>query len=306
MKSIPRKRPPPSPAGIRRCGEDTLARWTADGFRFPLYHYLPQYVIWRGDKWRLTNSSERELLLGYGFGHTKRCMSASDIKKSKQAYEDERLSLLGGSFSIYSFVIIAATLCARFLPKLHYADLTRRMGMAPGFRAPIRWKIPLSRSLGYGYPGSLSGTVAQLNKVLLSKVNHTGSDVRITTGEVLNPKSVPRQSVEADWWKWEPLFKVRWNKKEHINVLELRSILLAVQFQISHLGVSHMRLFHVSDSFVAMAVVAKGRTGSCQLARVLKVLNAHLLAYGLTLVIGHVESTENPTDGESRSLAVLH
>ena len=123
---------------------------------------------------------------------------------------------------------------------------------------------------------------------------------------MLNPRSVPRQSVEATWWKWEPLFKVRWTRKEHINVLELRSILLAIQFQISHLDVSHLRVFHVTDSFVAMSIVAKGRTGSLQLARVLKVLNAHLLGFGLALAIGHVESTENPTDGESRSLALLH
>jgi len=306
MKAIPRKRPPVQPAGISRCGDDTIGRWTADGYRFPPYHYLPQYVIWRGERWRLTNSSERELLLGYGFGHTKRCMSASDIKRSKQAYEDERLSLLGDSFSIYSFVIIAAALCARYLPSLHYVDLTRRMGMAPGFRAPIRWKIPLCRCLGYGFPGDSKGTVAALNKVLLSKVNHTGSDIRITTGEVLNPRSVPRQSVEAAWWKWEPLFKVQWTRKEHINVLELRSILLAIQFQISHLDVSHLRIFHVTDSFVAMSIVAKGRTGSLQLARVLKVLNAHLLGFGLALALEHVESTENPTDGESRSLALLH
>ena len=141
--------------------------------------------------------------------------------------------------------------------------------MAPGFRAPIRWKIPLCRCLGYGFPGDSKGTVAALNKVLLSKVNHTGSDIRITTGEVLNPRSVPRQSVEAAWWKWEPLFKVQWTRKEHINVLELRSILLAIQFQISH-------------------------------------LDAHLLGFGLALALGHVESTENPTDGESRSLALLH
>jgi len=89
-------------------------------------------------------------------------------------------------------------------------------------------------------------------------------------------------------------------------VLELRAILLALKYQISHLGVAHCRLFHVSDSFVAMAVVAKGRTGSRQLGAVLKLLNAHLLAFGLCLVVGHIESTENPTDGASRQVAFLH
>ena len=108
-------------------------------------------------------------------------------------------------------------------------------------------------------------------------MNHTGSDIKITTGDVLCPKSIPRQSVEAAWWNWKPSFKVKWKNFEHINVLELRAILLAVRYQIAHLGVTHMRLFHVADSFVAMSVVAKGRSGSRQLNAVLRLLNAELL-----------------------------
>ena len=306
MKAIARRRPPEQPAGLRRCDPDTVGRWRADQFRFPPYHYLPQYVIWKEDRWRLTNSSERELLLGYGWNHTKVCMSASDIKRSAQAYEDERVSLLGDSFSIYSFVIAAAALCRRWLPRLQYSHLTRRMGMAPGFRAPLRWKLPLCRTLCYGSPFPCVFSVVELKKLVLTKVNHTGSDIRITTGELLSPKSVPRQSVEAGWWLWQPSFKTRWKQREHINVLELRSILLAVKYQVSHFGARHVRLFHVSDSFVAMSVVAKGRSGSRQLNAILKLLNATLLGFGLTLCIGHVESTENPTDGESRSMALLY
>lgn len=306
MKAIVRHRPPPRPAGLNRCDNDTLNRWRADKYRFPPYHYLEQFVVWNGARWRLTNSSERELLLGYGFGHTKLCMSASDIKRSKENYEDEKLSLLGDSFSVYSFVIAAAALCVRYLPHLHYHHLARRMGSAPGFKPPLKWEIPLGRELKYGCPFPGDFAVQDLNRVLLCRVNHTGSDIRITTGQVLNPKGVPRQSVEAAWWRWLPSFKVRWQHAEHINVLELRAILLALKYQISHLGVTHCRLFHVSDSFVAMSVVAKGRTGSRQLGAVLKLLNAHLLAYGLYLIVGHIESTENPTDGASRQVALLH
>ena len=63
MKAIPRRQPPEKPAGLNRWRQDTIDRWQADQFRFPPYHYLPQYVIWREQKWRLTNSSEREVLL---------------------------------------------------------------------------------------------------------------------------------------------------------------------------------------------------------------------------------------------------
>ena len=63
MKAIPRKRPLERPAGINRCDYDTIERWKADQYRFPPYHYMEQYVIWVNNRWRLTNSAERERLL---------------------------------------------------------------------------------------------------------------------------------------------------------------------------------------------------------------------------------------------------
>ncbi len=102
---------------------------------------------WREDRWRLANSDEKELLLGYGFSHTKMCFSASKIKQSAVKYEDERLSLLGDSFSIYSFVIVAAALCRRFLKQISYSHLVQRMGMAPGAVLPFHLEAPLQRNL---------------------------------------------------------------------------------------------------------------------------------------------------------------
>ena len=177
--------------------------------------------------------------------------------------------------------------------------------MVPGFRAPLKLSVPLVRCLSYGSPSSLSFSVSDLNRLLLAKVNHKGSDIKITTGEVLSPKSVPRQSVEASWWQWEPVFKLKWKQREHINILAARNPFKRQTPNSSLQRYTYIRLFHVSDSFVAMSVIAQGRTGSHQLGAVLRLLNAHLLGYGLTLALGHVESTKNPTDGESRSMAVL-
>ena len=63
---------------------------------------------------------------------------------------------------------------------------------------------------------------------------------------------------------------------------------------------SEKRIFHLSDSYVSISVVAKGRSSSVMLNRLLKVLNAHLLIHGIYLILAHVESSENPTDGASR------
>ena len=306
MKSIKRVRPPPDPAGLDRCNDDAIARWTSDDYRFPPYHYQERFLFWRNDRWRLANSGEKELLLGYGWEHTKLCYSASKIKQSGSKYEDERLSLLGDSFSIHSFVIVAAAMCKRFMRTCTYSSLVKRMGMAPGVVLPQAMEAPMQRSLQYGKLSKEEKvTLRNLNQILLSRTNHTGSDVRISTGELLNPKSAVRQSIEANWWKWIPSFRVTWKHRDHINLLELRSIFLSVKFHVSHLKHVHARIFHISDSYVCMSVLSKGRSGSRQLNRLLRQINAQLLGYGLYLVIAHVESSENPTDGASRDVEVL-
>ena len=81
---------------------------------------------------------------------------------------------------------------------------------------------------------------------------------------------------------------------------ELRAILLSVKYQISHLQASHLRICHLTDSYVCMSVISKGRSSSKRLGKVLKEINAYLLGFGLSLVIAHVDSVENPTDGASR------
>eukprot|EP00438_Fugacium_kawagutii_P002308 Skav226067 [mRNA] locus=scaffold211:609064:615202:- [translate_table: standard] len=300
MKAIRRVRPPPRPAGLNRADQDTVLRWEADNFRFPPYQYSEQFIVWVGNCWRLISAAEREVLHGLGEGHTKVCWNANLIKENPQGYEDIRKSLVGDSFSCYSFVYFAAMACYRWMPKFTYHDLVMRMGLAPGFCCPLSWQAPLARYLQYGQPPK-PHTVQQLNKALLRRVNHTGSDVRISTGTILNAKAFPRQSVEAVWWQWDKAFAYKWQRQDHINSLELRSIIHAVEWRVRHLKDVHARIFHVTDSYICMSVIAKGRSSSRMLRPLLQRLAGWLLAFNLYLVICHVESTENPTDAASRA-----
>ena len=303
LRAIIRNKPPPRPAGIHRCNQDVLARWESESFKFPPYHYLDRFIFWKGEKWRLCDADERELLLGYGWKHTSLSRAASKIKGAESQYENERLSLLGDSFSVYSFVIVAAALCKEFMPRIHYSHLCDRMGLSPGISAPWRLKAPLKRKLQYGYGTSETlATVEMLNRILLSRTNHTGSDVRISTGHVMNAKAFPRQSIEAGWWTWEPCFKFKWNSKEHINVFELRAILQTILFRIRHHRLTDARVTHITDSYVCMSIIGKGRSSSRFLNQTLKILNAYLLMHGLYLIIAHVESSQNPTDHDSRTV----
>ena len=125
------------------------------------------------------------------------------------------------------------------------------MGLAPGYCAPLRLQALLLGDLAYGTRDFKEvKRVEDLNRVLLGKTNHTGSDGRVTTGQILNPRAFPHHSISALWFSWEPIFKVRWKMTERINALELRNILMTVKYcmrwSISIMQAS--RLFHVSDS----------------------------------------------------------
>ena len=305
MKSIPRQRPPPRPAGYAKCSASTLSRWEADSFRYPPYQYGDGYIIKGGGKWRLLNSEEKELLMGYGYKHTALAWSASKIKQNERGYTDARHSYLGDSFSIFSFVILAYACSKKFLPTIPYAHLVRRMGLAPGFRAHWRSVALIGRQLRYGSEhGKMEDVTLGMelfNRLMLRRTNHTGSDVRVLSGDLYNPKSFPRQSVEASWWLWDDKFAKRWKHKSHINVLELEAILLGLKHQIMNYQAQDQRIFQVSDSYVSISVVSKGRSSSFMLSRVLKLISSHLLAFGLQMILGHIESTDNPTDKGSRN-----
>ena len=139
-----------------------------------------------------------------------------------------------------------------------------------------------------------------MNRLLLRRTNHTGSDIRVLTGEIYNTKAFPRESVCSAWWTWTRGFTTTWKQKSHINVLELEMILLGIKFQIQRFRASDMRIFQLTDSYVGLSVASKGRSSSKQLTRVLNQVSAHLLCHGLQLVLGHVDSLDNPSDEGSR------
>ena len=159
-------------------------------------------------------------------------------------------------------------------------------------------------SLAYGSKGvkaELFGLGMEfLNR--LRKTNHTGSDIRVIIGDVLNSEAYPRQSVASKWWKWRPIFSKCWKHSSHINVLELQAILLGIKYQILRLQACDQRIFQLTDSYVCQSVVSKGRTSisSIQLTRVLNYIAAHLLGFGLRLILAHVESGDNPADDGSQ------
>ena len=302
MKAIRRERPPPCPAGISRTPELARRRWETEDYRFPPYQYKDCYMLFdhRVGSCRLLNSLERERLMGYGSFHTYLAMSASEAKTHKQGLEDLRCSLIGDSFSIFSFMVIAAYAAAPWTGQVPIAQMNRRVGMPPGFSMHIDFTWPLGQTMPPSQLNRQKEGVEEINKVLLCRTNHTGSDVRVVSGQLMNEKTYPRESVRSCWWKWSPVFQVHWSLSEHINALEIRGIYLSLLWKARNLRLCNRKLFHITDSYVAMSILAKGRTSSFALQGIVRKIAALLLGGSSHLILGHVESADNPTDEGSR------
>ena len=304
MKAIRRERPPPAPAGLEKSDSATVLRWQADDHKFPPYQYAGRFLVWVGERWRLVDASERELLHGLGYGHTLPCWNANKVKGSHEGFEDVRKSLIGDSFNCYSFCFVAALLIRKWHKVSTYSQLWNRAGLAPGMVLPLDVPVPLARRLGYGLSPFQTKhfTTQDLELCLLRRTNHTGSDVRIASGLVMNPKAYPRQAVNSSWWQWKKVFAHKWARGDHINSLELRAIVNSIEWRIGHLKEHSLRIFHLTDSYVCMAIISKGRTSSAMLRPSLARLAAALLAFDLYLIIAHVGSLDNPTDEASREV----
>ena len=301
MKCIRRQRPPPFPAGVHRASQATLRRWEEHDFMFPPYQFGEQYLLHQANQEpRLLDSSERELLLGYGAGHTATCMSASTAKRSKRAYEDARLTLCGDSFSMVSFTIMAAAMCSELVPRMPPQMIVDRLGLAPGATAHPSLRVPLTRKLAYGGDPTRPTSPVDLVKHLGKSVNHTGSDVRLLTGQPMNKRLVAHASVRAGWWEWQPLFRVQWRIPSHINYLEMKMILLSMLWRCRDPLQVNSRWLHLEDSMVCLLILSKGRTSSQLLQPLCNQIGAVQLAMGSVLLNSHVGSAENPTDAASR------
>ena len=103
-----------------------------------------------------------------------------------------------------------------------------------------------------------------------------GSDVRLDTGSVLEGA---RQCVPypAFAWQWQCTQSYAWTQTQHINVLELLAFLNFLR-QFTAKDGNAIRFYHVLDSRVSSCVLAKGRSSSKLLNRILRRVTALLLA----------------------------
>lgn len=146
MKSIPRSVPPPKPAELytRKSG---LGHEAALGRR--QFSTSPLSVSAKAPL-----HTRQHMRKSYYWGlvrkHTAIACPASKIKQNTVGFSDLRSSLLGDSFSVYSFVVLAIACCRKYLPVIPCSVVVQRMGLAPGIRAGLKTVVPWPRGYNMG------------------------------------------------------------------------------------------------------------------------------------------------------------
>lgn len=100
---------------------------------------------------------------------------------------------------------------------------------------------------------------------------------------------------------WRTIFSTAWRFQQHINVLEMRTVLLAVQWALSRPGSVDSRLVLLVDNSVSAYSLKKGRAKARSVQSVLRRVLAHLLVGRMSLLPVWIPSHINPADRPSRS-----
>ena len=126
-----------------------------------------------------------------------------------------------------------------------------------------------------------------------------GSDIRLSTGSLLDPSVWPRQAAEVKRWRWKVVVSYR-RGGEHINSLELYAVLVSLRWRFRAAANIGKRAVHFVDSQVVQGVLVKGRSSSRLLMRTLRSANALLQCACCFMVYGYTKTGENPADAPSR------
>ena len=298
MRYLPRRFEPPNACGREVCSDPELSRWAEHKWALPPYQFREEnLVLDRRGFLRIASVAERGRLLHFPDYYLEAATPSALRKYDTQKEFSTKASLLGNSMDVWIVALVAGQALADWgyltrpptmdeirqddVEKLHL----REESAASDFR-------PLSRSLS---------EKELMVWWIMSHCDHTGSDVRLSSGQLMRPSRVPRQGMDTRWWHWRDQLSFEFkDKSSHINEKELRAAFTELRRRARckrHLG---SRYLHLLDSAVSLGVLTKHRSSSHRLQRVLRRAAATELASSIRPIYSFVRSALNPADRASR------
>eukprot|EP00435_Cladocopium_sp_Y103_P000588 s1856_g1.t1 len=298
--SRPRNKPGYKPAGIAHCSPAEKARWQQDSFRFPPYQYKDCFtLVNKQGAHRIPDITEREVLMGFPRDYTMN----SRVKNLQGTVDhmDERLTLIGNSWNVtvVSWLLSQLGTLLGLNEMMTVSEVTKRT--SPGSTSDFQ--TFLQRPWMTQNRGSVTNSCDEvLVKKLLSLTSIKGEDLMLQASSE-DPVKYHRlrASIPAKLWRWRTVAGWRWvGNKEHINVLEMRSVLTSVRWRLEKQKKVHTKFVHLVDSLVCLHALSRGRSSSKKLKRTLLRTNALLLATKSQAVWAYVHTKQNPADAPSR------
>ena len=217
--------------------------------------------------------------------HTLTCLPTRARKQAPRELEDLRCGLLGDSFACMAiaYVVQHVLVLDGFIP---------RVRSVPEMRAPLAAEVAVKLA-----PGELEMRLAQSH---ICQADPRGSDVRVDSGEITDVRAWPRRPLDVKRWNWRTVWKTRWRQSDSITLLEVIAAQLALVWRINHKQELRRRFLHLIDNQAGLSALAKGRSSSKALHRVLRRGAAMLLAASMRRALGYTETDVNPADAGSR------
>ena len=296
--SRPATKPGRKPAGLALCPPEAVARWRADQHRFPPYQYRwENSVVNSQGVVRVPSIVEREAILGFPVQYTAKCLPKAEAGTTRGS--DCRLTLLGNSWSV---PVVACLLHCLFATlglneEKSVQEIVDNLtpGKCPNM-AGLLMRPPLRHTTAPGQ--ETHGLVRKL----LGQVSVKGEDILLQLSTDIPARYHRlRASIPGKLWRWRDVVGWSWTgEKEHINALELRAVKTSIVWRIKELQEHGSKCLHLVDSLVVLHALSRGRSSSRKLRRTLAKISALLLASGLHVAWGYIDTKQNPADRPSR------
>lgn len=286
-----RNKPPYKPAGLSTASREAIERWTKDSYYVQVYNYESYNMITSEQgHLRLPLLKEKELLMGFDKGY----VSASFPPKTTPQQADlTGGQMLGNTFCVYPVMMLLHTLLSQHgAPSYRdWKQLVSIRGESPAGWTSFPKFSPMVQDCDQ---------VSQLVAHVLRHADRSGTDVRLDLQVPFRTKAWPRSGFEASLFQWAIVHGYPWTGEAHINALELQAVLNAIKWRLRKAGRGKHRILHLVDSQVVAAILAKGRSSSFRLQVALSKYAALVVASGLVVAVGYVDTRDNPSDIPSR------
>ena len=215
--------------------------------------------------------------MGFPEGFTLSAWLTRDSTRDVQGFEICRLDLLGQSIHVGLLKVFTQQL----LPPsetLRITDVERAAGAS-----------------------SENIVMESLVRAISARQHHRGRLIKhlFPSGP---PTHGPLTALRPHWWKWRTVISSRWKYTDHITALELQAHLASLRWRTRTPQCVGVRSLHILDSQVALVILAKGRSPSLRLCRVVNKCNAICLTASYTALLGYSRTDEHLADHASRAL----